>query len=149
VEAAMLQLKSNAASVGIRISLSQKSFNGVLGVVRSTCNAPSCRWELANWGEGWSYVPDYLPTGDELFGTGSAGNLGHYSNPKNDLLIAKTLHSPSLPLMYQWEDYLVNQIPVMYQPEAVAFLVETVNNLRIGRLDPTLAIDPESWYYVR
>ena len=89
VEAAMLQLKSNAANVGIQIALSQKSFDGVLGVIESTCNAPSCQWELGNWGEGWSYVPDYLPTGDELFGTGSAGNLGHYSDIKNDRLIAK------------------------------------------------------------
>jgi peptide/nickel transport system substrate-binding protein len=149
VEAAMLQLKSNAASVGIQISLSSKSFLGVLGVVVSTCHSASCQWELANWGEGWSYVPDYLPTGDELFGTGSAGNLGHYSDAKNDRLVDATLHSPSLPLMYQWENYLQSQLPVMYEPAAPAALVETINNLKIGPLDPTLAIDPESWYYVR
>jgi len=149
VEAAMLQLKQNANNVGIQIALTQESFNGVLGVVESTCSKPSCQWELANWGEGWSYVPDYLPTGDELFGTGSAGNLGHYSDPKNDRYIQLSIQSAKLSLMYQWENYLVSQVPVMYEPAAPAALVETVDNLRIGPLDPTLAIAPETWYFVR
>jgi peptide/nickel transport system substrate-binding protein len=149
VEAAMLELKSNAASVGIQIGLTPKTFDGVLTVVENLCGAPSCPWELANWGEGWSYVPDYLPTGDELFGTGSAGNLGHYSNAHNDELVKKSVQSSNLNLMYQWEDYLTDQLPVMYQPAAPAALVETVDNLRIGPLDPTLAISPESWYFVK
>jgi peptide/nickel transport system substrate-binding protein len=149
VEAAMLQLKSNAANVGIQIALSSKSFNGVLGVVLSTCHKPSCQWELANWGEGWSYVPDYLPTGDTLFQTGSGGNLGHYSNAKNDRLIKASLETSSLTPMWHWEDYLVSQLPVMYQPAAPAALVEWADNLRIGPLEPTLAIVPETWYYVK
>ena len=152
VEAAMLQLQSNAASVGIRIGLFPKTFDGVLTVVENLCGAPSCPWELANWGEGWSYVPDYLPTGDELFGKGSAGNLGHYDNAHNDELVKRTVQASDqdlLPLMYQWEDFLTGQLPVMYQPAAPAALVETVDNLRIGPLDPTLAISPESWYFVK
>jgi peptide/nickel transport system substrate-binding protein len=155
VEAAMLELESNASNVGIQIKLSQKSFNGVLGVVEDAppCTATSCPWELANWGEGWSYVPDYLPTGDELFKTGSAGNLGHYSDYHDDQLIQASVQASNpktaLTLMWKWEDYLTQQLPVMYEPAAPAALVETVDNLRIGPLDPTLALAPETWYFVK
>ncbi len=90
LESALLQLKSNASQVGIEINL-------IPGASTASCRSsrgpgcPRCPWELANWGDGWSYVPDYLPTGDELFQTGSFGNLGHYSDSTNDNLIKKTL----------------------------------------------------------
>jgi peptide/nickel transport system substrate-binding protein len=149
VEAAMLQLKSNAAAVGIQITLIPKTFDGVLVQVENGCGAPKCPWELANWGQGWSYVPDYLPTGDTLFGTGSGGNLGHYSDKKNDRLIALSLETAKLKPMWDWENYLVKQLPVMYQPAAPAALVEWKDNLKIGPLEPTLALVPETWYFVK
>jgi peptide/nickel transport system substrate-binding protein len=156
VEAAMLQLQSNASNVGIKFTLTAKSFDDVLGVVEdlpTSCPKVACPWELANWGEGWSYVPDYLPTGDELFETGSAGNLGHYSDAKDDQLIKTSVQTSTqnatIHAMWVWENYLVDKVPVMYEPSAPAALVETVNNLRIGTLNPTLAITPESWYYTQ
>src|SRR5262249_45110062 len=63
LESAMLQLKSNASNLGIAIDLRPRSFNGVLAVVEGeNCPAAGCPWEMADWGLGWSYVPDYLPT---------------------------------------------------------------------------------------
>jgi peptide/nickel transport system substrate-binding protein len=146
LESAMLQLKSNAAEVGINIQLIPKSFDNVLNVVFG-----SGPWELADWGEGWSYVPDYLPTGEELFMTNSVANLGHYSNAINDQYIKATLRNPdkNLGLMYKWEDYLTKQLPVVFQPDAPAALVESRNDLHIGVQSPTLAINPEQWYYLR
>ncbi|HET9897076.1 MAG TPA: ABC transporter substrate-binding protein [Streptosporangiaceae bacterium] len=153
VEAAVLQLKSNASLVGIKINTHDESFDQVITTVENICGTPThvmpCPWELADWGEGWSYVPDYLPTGDELFGTGSGGNIGHFSDKTNDRLIAKTLQTPSLKAMYKWEDYLTQRLPVVLQPTAPAALIESVANLHIGRQSPTLAITPEDWYYVR
>jgi peptide/nickel transport system substrate-binding protein len=150
LESAMLQLKSNASQVGIDITLKPRTFNGVLAEVEGEgCPAAGCPWELADWGLGWSYVPDYLPTGDELFQTGSFGNLGKYKNTYNDALIKQTLANSDLSLMYKWQDYLTKQLPVVFQPEAPAALVESVNNLHIGTLSPTLAINPEEWYYLR
>ncbi len=152
-EAALLQLKSNAAQVGINIDLIPKTFNGVLSEIVGGCGSSAaprpCPWELADWGQGWSYVPDYLPTGEELFQTKSAGNLGQYSNARDNTLIAATLHDASLRAMWKWENYLTGQLPVVLQPEAPAALIESVANLRIGAQSPTLAITPEDWYYVR
>jgi peptide/nickel transport system substrate-binding protein len=150
LESAMLQLKSNASQVGIYIRLIPRTFNGVLAEVEGAgCPAAGCPWELADWGFGWSYVPDYLPTGDELFQTDSFGNLGKYSDTYNDALIKQTLANSELNLMYKWQDYLTKQLPVVFQPAAPHALVESVKNLHIGTLSPTLAINPEEWYYLR
>jgi len=51
--------------------------------------------------------------------------------------------------MWQWEDYLTTQLPVVFQPDAPAALVESISNLHIGTQSPTLAINPEEWYYLR
>jgi len=151
LESALLQLKSNAAQIGIEIDLIPKTFDGVLGVVEngSGCPAAGCPWELADWGVGWSYVPDYLPTGDELFQTGSFGNTGLYSNRINDNLIKQTLNNSNIRLMWNWENYLTKQLPVVYQPDAPAALVESIDSLHIGTQNPTLAINPEDWYFIR
>lgn len=158
VQSAVLQIKSNASLIGMNISLSSGSFNDVIGRVVGDCGphpatAPQpCPWQLADWGEGWSYVPDYLPTGDELFGTGSIGNLGEYSNAHNDSLIKTTVQASSsdfLPAMYAWQNWLTQQLPVAMQPTAAAYLLESINSLHIGKQSPTLALTPEDWYYVR
>lgn len=150
LESALLQLKSNASQVGIDITLKPMTFNGVLAVTGGAgCPAAGCPWELADWGLGWSYVPDYLPTGDELFQTGSFGNIGKYSNSQNDALIKRTLVNSNLHLIWEWQNYLTRQLPVVFQPDAAAALVESINNLYIGTQSPTMAINPEQWYYLR
>jgi len=150
LESAMLQLKSNASQVGIDIKLIPRNFNDVLAEVEGAgCPAAGCPWEMADWGFGWSYVPDYLPTGDVLFQSGSFGNLGKYTNAHNDALIKQTLVNSDLELMYTWQDYLTKQLPVVFQPAAPSALVESVNNLHIGTLSSTLAINPEEWYFLR
>jgi peptide/nickel transport system substrate-binding protein len=157
VESSLLELKSNASQVGINVTLTPATFDGVLNEVFGGCGTPavfkSCKWQIADWGQGWSYVPDYLPTGDELFGSKSVGNIGRYHNHTNDVLIAKTLSTPNvkalLKAMWTWQNYLAQQLPVVMQPLAPAALVESRDDLRIGTLSPTLTIMPEDWYYVR
>ena len=77
------------------------------------------------------------------------GNLGHYSDAKNDELIQASVQTSNLSVMWKWENYLVDKLPVMYEPQAPAALVETIDNLQIGPLDPTLAIAPETWYFTK
>jgi peptide/nickel transport system substrate-binding protein len=156
VQSAVLQIQSNASLVGIQISLSSGSFDQVVGEAQGDCgpkHISPCHWQLADWGQGWSYVPDYLPTGDELFGTGSLGNIGQYSNATNDAKIKATLQANSgsafLQAMYSWQNWLTKQFPVLLQPTAPAYLIESKDNLRIGKQSPTLALTPEDWYYVR
>jgi peptide/nickel transport system substrate-binding protein len=76
----------------------------------------SCKWDMANYGVGWSFTPDYLPTGDELFQSGAVANAGGYSSRTNDALIQKTLTSTDSRAIYNWQDYLATQLPMMWQP---------------------------------
>ena len=66
VNSEMTSLQSNASALGIKLNLVPKPFAQVISVAGGNCvvvKAP-CNWDLANWGFGWSFLPDYLPTGD-------------------------------------------------------------------------------------
>jgi peptide/nickel transport system substrate-binding protein len=148
----MQQLQSNAASIGIKLNLEPKPFAQVTAIAGGNCKAAKlpCNWDMANWGGGWSYSPDYLPTGEELFLSGVVANSGGYSNPSNDAMIEKTLTSSNMQYMYNWEDFLSSQIPVIWQPEGDFQLNEIASNLKGATpLSPTLSIDPENWYFVK
>jgi peptide/nickel transport system substrate-binding protein len=66
------------------------------------------------------------------------------------VLIDKTLTSSNLQYMYNWQNYLTPQLPVMWAPNAAYQLTEVAGNLK-GALpqSPTLSINPEDWYFVK
>lgn len=147
MESQVKELVSNASLVGIKISAVPKSATDVIDAVFAGAGP----WQLAEWG-AWTYAPDYLPTGEELFGGTSGNNGGHYDNPTNNTLINKTLQAKTsakfLPALYNWEDFLARSLPVVYTPN-VATLVESASNLVIGPQSPTLDLTPEDWYYLK
>jgi peptide/nickel transport system substrate-binding protein len=155
MESEIKELVSNASLVGISISANgTDSTSQIVGdaVFCTPSATQTClNWELADWGS-WTYSPDYVPTGEELFQTTSVANGGHYSNPTNNAEITATLEANKpqqfQQAMYKWENFLADQLPVVYQPN-VATLVESVNNLYIGPQSPTLTINPEDWYYLK
>jgi len=152
VQQEMVQLQSNAAQVGIKLNLDPKPFAQVIAQAGGNCvvTKSACNWDLANWGFGWSFSPDYLPTGEELFLCGAVSNSGGYCDKTDDALIDKTLTSSNMQYMYQWQDYLAPQLPVEYQPNAAYTLTEVANNLKgVLPQSPTLSITPEDWYFVK
>jgi peptide/nickel transport system substrate-binding protein len=109
-----------------------------------------CNWDMGDWDAGWSFAPDYLPTGDELFQTGAVADSGGYSNPTNDALIAQTLSNSNLQYFYNWQDYLAKQLPVLWQPNADFQLTEIASTLKgVTPQSPTLSLTPEYWYFVK
>jgi peptide/nickel transport system substrate-binding protein len=152
IEQEMTQLQSNAAGVGIKLSLDPRPFNQVTAIAAGNCVVAhiSCNWDMGNWGGGWTFVPDYYPTGETLFLSGSGANSGGYTNAQNDSLINATLTSNSVQSLYTWQDYLAQQIPVIWQPNGVYQLTEVVDNL--GGVTPqssTLNINPEDWFFTK
>ncbi|HTR91362.1 MAG TPA: ABC transporter substrate-binding protein [Trebonia sp.] len=148
----MTQLQSNASTIGIKINLEPKPFNQVTSVAAPNCVVAktSCAWDMGNWGGGWVFVPDYDPTGETLFLSGSGANSGGYSDAKNDSLINETLTSSSLSPLYTWQDYLSTQLPVIWQPNGVYQLTEVSTSLRgVIPQSTTLNINPENWYFVK
>jgi peptide/nickel transport system substrate-binding protein len=148
----MTELQSNASQIGIKLNLVPKPFNEVLSIAGGNCvvvNAP-CDWDFANWGFGWSFSPDYLPTGDQLFECGAIANSGGYCDSTDDTMIDQTLTNSRLQDMYSWQNYLAPQLPVEYQPNAAYTLSEIANNLKgVLPQSPTLSINPEDWYFVK
>jgi peptide/nickel transport system substrate-binding protein len=152
VQEEMTELQSNASSLGIKLNLEPKPLSQVLSVAGGNCvvvKSP-CNWDMANWGFGWSFSPDYLPTGDQLFQCGAVANSGGYCNKTNDSMIEQTLTNDNLTLFYNWQNYLAPQLPVEYQPDAAYTLSEVANNLKgVLPQSPTLSINPEDWYFVK
>jgi len=148
----MTQLQSNAASIGIKLNLQPKPFNQVTALAAGNCVVAkiSCAWDMGNWGGGWTFYPDLLPTGESLFMSGAVANSGGYTDPTDDSLIDKTLSSSNLQDMYAWEDYLAPKLPMIWQPNGAYQLNEIANNLRGATpLNPSLNINPENWYFVK
>ena len=148
----MDQLQSNASLVGIKINLEPRPFNQVTALAGGNCVVAKipCNWDLANWGAGWSFAPDYEPTGETLFECGAVANSGGYCSQTNDALIAKTLTSDNPQDMYAWQNYLSKQLPMIWQPNGAYQLTEVVNNLKgVTPQTPTLNLNPENWYYVK
>ncbi len=149
------ELISNASLVGVQISATSGTVAQVAGMAAGYCtNAAGTQitcphWQIADWG-AWTYSPDYLPTGEELFDKSPYG--GEYDSQQDDALIGKTLEARSNKTfgnaMDAWENYLAPQLPVIYEPET-AILVESASNLHIGAQPSTLSINPEDWYYLK
>ena len=148
----MTQLQSNASLVGIKLNLQPKPFNQVTALAAGNCQVThtSCAWDMANWGGGWTFVPDYYPSGETLFLSGSGANSGGYTDARNDTLINQTLTSDSLGPLHQWQDYLSQQVPVIWQPNGVYQLTEINEKLRgVVPQSTTLNLNPENWYFVK
>jgi peptide/nickel transport system substrate-binding protein len=152
LQSEMTELQSNMAALGIKLNIEPQPFDEVTATAGGNCvvTKSPCSWDMGDWGGGWSFAPNFLPTGEELFKCGAVANSGGYCDTNNDGLIGKTLSSSNLSYMYQWEDYLATQLPVEWQPNADYQLTEVTNNLKgVTPQSPTLDITPENWYYVK
>jgi peptide/nickel transport system substrate-binding protein len=147
----MEAMKSGFSQVGIVLNLSTAPFDTVIGTaIPCTPSQSTCSWEMENWGGGWSYAPDYYPTGGEIFGTGAGSNSGSYSDPETDSLIAATHTDSSLSSLYKYENYLAEQLPVVWQPNPPYYLTEIKDNLHgVTPQNPVLALTPENWYFTK
>jgi peptide/nickel transport system substrate-binding protein len=146
----MQDLESDAGSAGIKLTLSAQS--GETITASDTACKPSkatpCTWQMGNWGGGWIFSPDYYPSGEDLFLTGSVANYGSYSDPTNDNLIKQTLApNATNQTMWNWEKYLTQQVPVVFQPDFANPLYATAKNLAGISWNVYGAINPETWYY--
>ncbi len=139
--------KSSWATAGINITLSQGSFNTVIGnAIPCTPGGKGCGWEMASWGAGWLFSPDYYPSGEEIFQTDAGSNSGSYADATNDANILATTNTQT-PLT-AYENFLAEQLPVVYQPNAGNPLYEVQKNLKgFSPASPLQGITPESWHF--
>jgi peptide/nickel transport system substrate-binding protein len=152
IQAELTQLQSNAAALGIKLNLKPEPFDTVVAGYAGNCVVAKlpCNWDMADWGLGWSFYPDVLPTGEELFKCGAIANSSGYCDSSNDAMIDQTLTNSNDSLMYSWQNYLSAQVPFLWQPNAPYQITEVANNLKgVYPQTPTLMLNPENWYYVK
>jgi len=146
----MQDLESDAGSAGIKLTLSAQSGETITASDTSCkpSKATPCTWEFGNWGGGWIFSPDYYPSGEDLFLTGSVANYGSYSDPTNDSLIRATLAPTATnQTMWTWESYITKQVPVIFQPDYANPVYEVAKNLKGTSWNVYGNINPETWYY--
>ncbi|HKR98958.1 MAG TPA: ABC transporter substrate-binding protein, partial [Candidatus Dormibacteraeota bacterium] len=142
----MTQLKTDFAKAGIAVTLSEAAFNTVIANAVPCVAGQACKWDMAFWGAGWVYAPDYYPTGDEIFSTGAGANAGGYSSASNDQLTAAAQTSSSTDALRAYADNLATELPVLWLPTQ-DYQVSAINTRLHGALpqDALLQIYPETW----
>ncbi len=144
------EMATSWEQAGIKLNLAGKSFGDVIGTALPCPAGKACGWDLANWGGGWDYAPDYYPTGEEIFTTGAGSNSGGYSDPTNDANIVKTNVSSSLSALYTYENYLAVQLPVIWQPTAAYELTEIGKNVcGVTPQNVLLNWPAQEWYFCK
>lgn len=140
----MEQFASDAAEAGIELILEPVYGSVMIGEDHSAETAHL--WELNCWNGGWAFYGHL--TGEMLFKTGGGSNFGAYSDPKADELIEKTVTTDDIEAFHEYQDYLAEQIPVIWTPGFPNRLFEVDKNLQgVEPLNPYGLINPENWYY--
>jgi peptide/nickel transport system substrate-binding protein len=102
---------SDWASIGIKFSHTEATFNDVI----ADCEAGTS-YEVCSWGGGWSYAPDYYPSGETLFAPGGGFNVGGYTNATETADIKGTTFGTAS--LKAYAEYTAKELPVLFQPEA-------------------------------
>ncbi len=112
-------LKSDWAEEGIVVNIEQQPFDNIISEANQS-GANASKWSMADWGGGWTYQPDYYPSGGGLFATNAASNFQGYTNNTMDSLILKSYEpgttAQTMKALYNYEEYAAKQLPVIWLP---------------------------------
>jgi peptide/nickel transport system substrate-binding protein len=154
----MEDLAAQARKVGIDISLTTHIFSSVAGSA-DVCQPSqrTCKWTAENWGAGWIYGPDYLPTGESLYTPGAAANDGSYNDPRMTQLITATITGPAsqeAQALAAYAQYNARQLPVLFTPTQIGTYQADAGTLVAKNLGGYAAnalglMNPEDWYFTK
>ena len=151
----MNDLAAQAKKVGITIQLTSHPFSSVIGAATQCMpSQPTCKWTAENWGAGWIYAPDFLPTGESLFQAGASANYSNYSDLKTDSLIGVTTTGPQSSEQQNlttYAKYMAQQLPVVYGPTSEGNVIPggpALISKKLGGYDDNAFgyLTPESYY---
>ncbi|HET9168138.1 MAG TPA: ABC transporter substrate-binding protein [Actinocrinis sp.] len=144
----MERFAADAAKAGIELRL-QPVYGSVLvaedGPGPSTTEHPRL-WEISTWNGGWVYIH---PTGENLFKSGAASNYSNYADARADELIEESVASDDPEAMYRYQEYISEQVPVLFLPNCPWRLLEFASDLRgFTPINPYGLMNPEDWHFV-
>lgn len=129
-------VQSSEKQAGIKLDLKAEPFNtlvGTIGVCTAKSHAQNCGWQIVEFG----YDPFGLyPADNGVFASGGSSNLGGWSDPKTDRLIAATLQGSSNAAFFQYEDYVARQLPFLWLPLREGLQVYKSNLAGVVPLNP-------------
>lgn len=110
----MQAFKSSAATAGITINLQKRTLDQLFAIT-DVCDKgeKSCAYEMLYYG-GWTYEP--YPTGENLYASG--GSATNWNDEKADKLIVATQTEPGEKTMTEYQNYIAEQLPVLWMPRA-------------------------------
>lgn len=131
------------STMGIQARINKATFNTVIGTAIPCTKG--CAWEMANWGGGWVFSPDYYPTGEELFAKGAGANSGLWTTPTANNLIRQTdLKTVSLT---KYETYLTKVSPVIWEPVSGNAPLEVHKGLSGVSMNAFSYITAATWHW--
>ncbi|GAA4622758.1 hypothetical protein GCM10023196_016230 [Actinoallomurus vinaceus] len=143
----MRKYKEDAAAAGIELRL-EEVYGSILVAEDAPCTpgpGVPCLWEMCCWNGGWAY---HYPSGEILFKTDAGGNFGHYSDPRCDELVERTVTSDGLDALQEFQRFIAEEVPVIFSPNFPIRLFEV--DKRLGGFEPVNPfgmLNPENWYY--
>jgi len=158
IQGEMDDLQAEAKKVGISINLTNHPFSDVIGkAIACSPSASDCGWTAQNWGAGWIYGPDYLPTGEELYAQGAAANYGSYTTPQAQALIDKTVYGPlsgEKAALTAYASYIEKQVPDVFGPTSIGTYAGDGGTMVSSKLGGYAAnamglLNPEDWYLTK
>ena len=141
---------SSWASLGINVTISQKSISAIFATLEPCSNGDAgCTWQIANFGEPGAtptYSPQYLPAPGPWFGTQASNNVEGYSNAHMDQLIANTYVNSSVSAIQSLAVYAAQQMPGLWEPD-YSYQISVISPKLKGALpqDPNLNLYPQYW----
>lgn len=140
----MSEIKSQMAKVGIVLNI-QEVMDSV-SVSQKCEEGQECNWDLSFFGsQGSWYYPVYA-SGERLFATDAPVNLGLYSNSKADELIEATQYSSDDAALKEYNDFLAEDLPVLWMPNPVYQISAYKSNLKgVAPQDLLNGMYPEDW----
>jgi len=143
----MENFQSAAKSVGVNIELSEGQFNQITAVT-GVCKMgqSSCNWEGVMYGGSTFGV---YPTGNGFFNTDANGQ-GNYSSATADALINDTEYKAGLSYFDQYENYIAQQLPMIWMPwqqSDNSVVLKNLSGFTADEENPFADTYPENWYY--
>ncbi len=151
----MQAMQSTMRSIaGINVQLTTGTYGDIIGTVFAGCtlSAPCSNWEIANWGTGFSYDPNVLPTGGEYFGSGAPTTAGLLPGSQANAIIQAEHTAPTRAAEFQdlfkMENYIAQQLPMVFMPNGPYQLTLYKSNLK-GALPQGILneLNPEYYHF--
>jgi peptide/nickel transport system substrate-binding protein len=132
--------KSAASRIGLVLNIRELPL-ATIGEIAVPCTTgPSCTWGLVNW-EGWGYQSPY-PTGEETF---SPTQTGGYDSATDNSNINATHTSSSSSAMFQYENYLARNLPVIWWPNSPSQVSVMSGKLHGVQQNALGSFTPNNW----